>query len=384
MIEIQLRHWLVHLMDLWVDPLYRVLLVVLAVELLVLGFQVLWLVVQTLYLRRMIRLAKDFEARLEPEFHALLGDYIALERWTTRARAWPDSVLREFLERVLQDVRGPDRERVIDVYRTLGLLKRDIRQSRSWSWRARLLAMRRLSMIPDPSVQAALRERLGDIFPIRILAARALGELGDMASLVTLVQDLPLTSRSMEQPLFHVLNQLPSSVWPGLLESWSGIRSSYVRRVVLVAAATRAPEGCVRLLPIAVEDPDAEVRMGACAAASLLPNGGLEALILRLGRDPCWQVRAQAVTSFGVLDLRSAVPFLKSCCSDEAFWVRQNAAHALGRLGREGQRLLSELAQSSVDPFARDAAREEIQRRGQLEPGSPPGPPELILEGAVS
>lgn len=355
--------------DTWADPLYRVLLVALAVETALLGVQVAWLLLQTAHVRRRIRQAQRFEKELGPRFPAALHQADERVRWIRDASAYPAEILREFIDGTLQTLTSDARAQVVEIYRDLGLLRRDLAESRSRSWRRRLLAVRRLSLMPDAEVWEVLRARTRDIFPVRILAARALAERGMVDALVEVISHLPLNRRLMEQPLFHVLHQLPEAAWPALLARWHDIQAPQVRRVVLVAAARRHPQGCLALLGDAARDPNPEVRGGACQAAARLAGPTVEELVLSLARDPAWEVRAQAANALRSLRIPTALPLLKEALSDGQFWVRQNAAAAMGALGPEGREALESVVQSRQDPFAADAAQQEIQRMDQLSLG---------------
>ena len=357
------------LLDTWADPLYRVLLVALALETGLLGIQVAWLLLQTLHVRRRIGQAQRFEKELGPRFPVALHQADERVRWVRDASAYPAEILREFIDGHLQTLTAGARAQVVEIYRDLGLLRRDLAESQSWSWWKRLLAVRRLSLMPDAEVREGLRARTRDIFPIRILAARALAERGMVDALVEVISSLPLNRRLMEQPLYHVLHQLPEAAWPALLTRWDDIQAPHVRRVVLVASAGRHPQGCLALLQGAAGDPDPAVRCGACQAAARLAGPKVEEVVLALARDPAWEVRAQAANALRSLRIPEGLSLLRDALRDEHFWVRQNAAAALGALGPEGRRTLEATLQAETDRFAADAAQQELQRLDLLAAG---------------
>ena len=73
--------------------------------------------------------------------------------------------------------------------------------------------------------------------------------------------------------------------------------------------------------------------------------------------SPKWFVRNQAVNaSIGVLS-EKINEYLVKAISDEAWWVRYNAASVLAQKGKSGQSLLKQIATSHEDPYARDIAK---------------------------
>ncbi len=73
-------------------------------------------------------------------------------------------------------------------------------------------------------------------------------------------------------------------------------------------------------------------------------------------KSPNWFVRNQAVkASIGVLS-KQIDGYLVEAISDDAWWVRFNAASILAQKGHHGQSLLKEVASNHSDSYARDIA----------------------------
>jgi len=73
-------------------------------------------------------------------------------------------------------------------------------------------------------------------------------------------------------------------------------------------------------------------------------------------------VRAQAAWALGRTRSGLAILALPARLTDPAWWVRRHAAYALREFGREGRRELERIAHGSSDPYARDMAREVLDR----------------------
>jgi len=228
----------------------------------------------------------------------------------------------------------------------------------------RELAARRLGMLPAKRSRRLLRRVLAaGPEPLRFAAARALAAHRDLASLAWL----------LTHP--DALATRPARALSGLYRAF-GPRG----RALLVAAFDRAD------LPIAHEVAlldalgvtrcrsargaiEARLRSGRVdarvAAARALGRLGMgesiPALMQSLG-DEAWPVRAQSAWALGRLRAAPAVERLTERVTDRAWWVRHHAAYALAALGTEGRDALCELIARSPDPFAREMAREALDR----------------------
>lgn len=77
--------------------------------------------------------------------------------------------------------------------------------------------------------------------------------------------------------------------------------------------------------------------------------------------SPLWQERLMAIKVSGKIRANEFIPYLVSLLSDPIFSVRSQAAQALLRM-ENGQQRLKEVATSANDLFARDMAREWLER----------------------
>jgi HEAT repeat protein len=74
-------------------------------------------------------------------------------------------------------------------------------------------------------------------------------------------------------------------------------------------------------------------------------------------------VRCQAATGLGAIGASDAIPALCAALSDDAWWVRFNAASALAELGPAGRAALVEQA-GSDEAQRRSVARYVLERSG--------------------
>ena len=88
----------------------------------------------------------------------------------------------------------------------------------------------------------------------------------------------------------------------------------------------------------------------------------LSGLLLGLLEDPSWEVRAQAASALGEQRDPCSIPVLGELLHDSSFWVRQHAALSIRIHGEEGLAWLRRVLHDDKDPYARDAASQELER----------------------
>jgi hypothetical protein len=356
-------NWHTELLSLlWANPVYRMVLIFIGIELMLLGMMSIWLMVTALFRLYVFARQVSFKERLANTFFTKLNDEAKLEQWIGRARRYPERILRGFLEPRARGTTGVLQEQIVDVYARLGLLDTDCKHARSVFWHRRIQAMRRLAFFAGPQHRQLLVERGRDTHSIRILAALALGRVGSADEVVAVLKDLDLPRRIMEQPVYSMLSAMEGDRLAEVMGKWSAVLSPSLRRILLEVAAHRAPEICEGLLAIAGADVSLEVRSGAARAAAKLGSKASFDLLLELANDERFEVRAGVFHSLGTRGSKRAIEPLLKGTRDDNFWVRQSAAAALLEIGEDGRKALKEVSISSTDRFARDAARQELER----------------------
>jgi hypothetical protein len=351
----------------------------LVADALVLLLDLLWLVGRAGLLGRGDARAASFARQVGDRLMYGLGDAQARADWVRSVRNFPRAVLRAYLEPLLHMTDGQARDGLVTVWRELGLLERDLAQSRSWFWTRRLRAVRRLALVAGPAEAPVLLLRREDHHLIRVLAAHTLVRIGTPVQLREFVAQFRLPSRLLEQPLVDVLAAASPDQMFELLQLLGTTADPNIQRLVIAGAARVTPGACLRWLPEAFRSPEKEVRIGACQAAGWLGTHEVSRMLLQALMDPAFEVRAHAAEALGRLRAPTTIEPLARALSDVAFWVRQSAATALVSLGDIGQRRLRDVANLARDRFARETARQELHRLATRQ--RPPGRPQA---GVVS
>lgn len=225
-------------------------------------------------------------------------------------------------------------------------------------------AARRLALLPSPLHRAALRRALvrGPEAP-RLAAARGLATLRDLEALKWLCAHPGALSSRPLPALAGLLRGFGPRARALLIRALDrGIPDTRFECAVLDAlGATRCRSARERIEQrLAAGAVDS--RVAAARALGRLGMGeSIPALMAALG-DGAWPVRAQSAHALGRLRAAPAVDALARLTGDSAWWVRRHAAHALAAVGPEGQDALCEVILRSEDPFAREMAREALDR----------------------
>lgn len=348
--------------ELWQVPIYRALVIVLGSELFLLTALMTTL---SLLIRRRRREDAEEERLREHLGDALLtalaeGD---LDGWRGRAEAYDHRLVRALLFDYMAQVDGVARERLIDGYRSMGMVDFDLELLESHVWEDRLHAMRRLFLVAGEDEVEAITRRSGDRHAIQLLAAQTLARLGRPDAVARILRGITLRSRTMEQPVTAIVEALDPDDFEVVFADWDHVESPRVRRILLCHAAQLGIAGAEGFVEEAAESDDMELRIAACTAAATLTDRASARMLERKLHDPHWEVRARAAQSLGKRREDEATDGLDALLDDPAFWVRQNAAIALRRLGDVGRaRLQLAVDQLEARPGAADVAAQEIQR----------------------
>lgn len=267
--------------------------------------------------RRYVDLLID---KLDSQEEVVIGD--AIPRGKRR-------LLRQLLyEEMVQD-RKERRPDLLRLYEQLGFIEDDRREARSRNWRVKLLALRRLYVIPDFYDRQLLLEGLSDHYRVRLVCAHILARRGEVADLIEALNSLSVPSNLMEQPIYSLLRQVDDERLGVLLENLGLLEAGRVRRAVMVSAAVRQLPGILTHLQELKSSTDVHVRVGVCVSAGVLQESTALSLLLDLLVDPAWEVRAQAAKSLSGHDDPKVLMPLATTMNDPDFWVRQSAAMAM-------------------------------------------------------
>lgn len=259
----------------------------------------------------------------------------------------------------LELARSLERSRHLVVERDV--LRRDDSPAR------REVAARRLGMLPCRRSRRLLRRVLvTGPEPLRFAAARSLAAHRDLASLGWLLahpETLPTRPARALSGLLRAFGPRGRALLLAALDR-GGLPTAHEAALLDALGVTRC-RSAREAIEARLRSDRVDTRVAAARALGRLGMGeSIPGLILALA-DDAWPVRAQAAHALGRLRATPAVDVLTQRVTDPAWWVRHHAAYALAALGSEGRDALCELIVRSTDPFAREMAREALDRGAQ-------------------
>ncbi len=228
----------------------------------------------------------------------------------------------------------------------------------------RELAAQRLALLPLARARRVLRRALvRGPEPVRLAAARALAAQRDLAALGWLLvhaDTLPSRPLASISGLLRAFGPRGRALLVTALER--GIVDPRFERAVVDALGLSRCRSARGGIEARLRSDAVELRIAAARALGRLGMGeSIPGLMLALS-DPAWPVRAQAAQALGRLRATPAVDALAGRVGDPSWWVRHHAAYALAGIGPEGRDALCELVVRSEDGFAREMAREALDR----------------------
>lgn len=257
-------------------------------------------------------------------------------------------------------LKGDARRRLVQMLERHGYIDALLERTRSRSAFERSRAASLLGAARSVKAAARLREMLTrDRSPdVRIVAAEALGSLGDMPAIPLLLDAARDPTRYQEVRIANVLAGMGSAaVEPlqGAIDERDARLTSIVLDILNDIGAVYDTDRVARLL----EHRSPEIR--SRAAALLGTAGAVQhvADLLFVTRDPVWFVRLRAVKALAALgvpvsreDRDAYFNVLEHLLYDEWWIVRRNAAAALAAAGDDGVSKLrsvgSDVAQAAI------------------------------------
>ena len=352
------------LQTLWSVPGSRVLVIVIAIETLFISATILWLVVQNRHHTRYHRKEEEFSETLAPRFDVALDSTadLTLDEWHSHALEYPRIIVRDFLHHAVLRASDTERARLVQHYRDWGYVERDHHLLSLTTARKRLFALRRLHAVARPEDCELLLKHVGDDYLERVLTAQVVARIGSAADVIDLVSEVEIHSGLMEQPIYATFEQMGAARLADIFDHRHRFKEPRIHRILLEVAAAQGVGSASRVVVLAAESNSTEERIGACNAASFLDEQIGERILLNGIDDADWRVRARAAKILRRFPSDNVLAELSNAMTDEAFWVRQNAANSLRWTGDEGRQRLEAIEKSSEDPFAVDAAAQELQR----------------------
>lgn len=295
------------------------------------------------------------------------GDAITL-RMVLKGRlsALDTAVTEQILLDHIQRLRGIERERMARAMEQLGFIDVYLEglESRRWWWRAE--SAEKLGLAASKRAIQPLSRALDDEMPeVRLRAAKALGELGGVASARKLVRALNEPNRWSTIRVADILIGMGRKSIDAVIEAFPDLTREGQLAVLDIVGRVR-PVSATPWLIEKSNDESVDIRARACHALGNIgdPIVGKE-LITKLS-DNDWPVRAMAAKALGRMLLVGAIPELSRALRDRQWWVRHNAARALRAIGPGGLEALEELV-ADDDAFAREQAVLMLEEAGRVD-----------------
>lgn len=225
-------------------------------------------------------------------------------------------------------------------------------------------ATRRLGLLPSRRSRAALRRAMvRGPESVTLSAARSLGAHRDTAALRWLllhperVGARPIGSLS---GLFRAFGPAGRAMLVAALER--GVANTRVECALMDALGLSRCRSARGAIEQRLARTPLEARIAAARSLGRLAMLESTPALMSALTDEAWPVRAQAAQALGRMQATPAVDALVDCVADRSWWVRHHAAYALAAIGPEGRDALCDLVARSPDAFAREMAREALDR----------------------
>jgi len=211
----------------------------------------------------------------------------------------------------------------------------------------------------------ALCEMLRDGDPdCRVVAARALGRIGDPAAARPLLDTVASRRRAIPAHLVaHALTRIGTGAQPALVSALDSPReatravAAEVLGLIGAVGATGRVEATLR------RDESVEVRVRAAGTLGRLgTRTALAPLLESLEPDRPPRLRAEAARALGELGTASAAAALAAVLDDEQYAVAHHAARSLLRLGKPGRAALERHGRTHAREALAVAALDEQRR----------------------
>ncbi|WP_019534729.1 HEAT repeat domain-containing protein [Paenibacillus ginsengihumi] len=268
----------------------------------------------------------------------------------------------------IETIGGPQRRKLTELCRELGLVEAEKRRLGSSQHGVRIDAAYHLGVMRaadgfEPLLALFERERDSTSFVVARAAAKCARNADELHRLaeqlvrthpasLQLIADI-LASSSLDLiPFYAKLLESENEALTALaLTGLSGSRyipAAYPRLEKLLASGHK------------------EVRIKASKLLLAAPHLLSSARLTQLMRHPDWQIRAMAAKAAGELMRPHFLGELRQGLKDDSWWVRHYSARGLSRLGPDGFLLLCEAAADGENvlaaEIAREAARQELDR----------------------
>ena len=295
----------------------------------------------------------------------------------------PSSSDRAVIEQILLDhiqrVRGIERERMSRAMEQLGFVDTYLEGLESRRWWRRAKSAEKLGLAASKRAVPSLSRVLDDEMPeVRLRAAKALGQLGGVASARKLVRALNEPNRWSTIRVADILIGMGHKSIDVVIEAFAGLTREGQLAVLDIVGRVR-PLSATPWLIERAKDESTDIRARACHALGSIGDPNVSDELIAAMDDDEWPVRAMAAKALGRMSVVKAIPNLARALRDQQWWVRHNAARALRDIGPRGLEALEKLV-ADGDAFAREQAVLMLEEAGRVDERAG----ELAQEGSAA
>ena len=300
-----------------------------------------------------------------PKIHAYIhadtghfGQYIPgpLGVWDRRVILWT------LLDQI-RYVRGRVQHRITAAFEELGFVDAERRKLADRRWVNRVEGAEKLGRMMSRRPLPELVQLMHDPVPeVRIRAAKALGAIGGLEAVESLLGALKDTNRWSALRIADILATLGEAAVDPLLREVPKLPAMARVPAIDILGRLRSPKA-VRLLEDLLSDSHDNARARAAHSLGVIGDPRAAPKLVLALKDSEWPVRAMAAKALGMLPGTTGVPELKTALGDREWWVRSNAALALGSKGEKGYQALAGLL-DSPDAYAAQRAASMLQEAG--------------------
>lgn len=277
--------------------------------------------------------------------------------------SWDRRVILWTLLDQIRYVRGKVQQRITNAFEDLGFVEAERRKLTDRRWANRVEGAEKLGRMMSRRPLRDLMRLMDDPVPeVRIRAAKALGAIGGLEAVESLLAALRDTNRWSALRIGDILATLGEAAVDPLLREVPKLPPQARVPAIDILGRLRSPKA-VRLLEDLLSDPHENARARAAHSLGVIGDPRAAAKLVQALADPEWPVRAMAAKALGLLPGTTGVPELKTALGDREWWVRSNAALALGSKGEKGYQALAGLL-DSPDAYAAQRAASMLQEAG--------------------
>ena len=262
-------------------------------------------------------------------------------------------IAREVIASIAHSLQGADVITARLIYKQCGFLWETVLDLRRGGWFRRARGCEELGDLQVSDMVDEIAKCLTDpIVEVRLAAARALGAIGSLALLNTILGVLATPGRWGALDTYEILRSFGPAASKPVQQALEPISQPKVRRMAAELLGLMHSVEAVPDLRLALKDPDLELRTRSARALGRIGDPAAEPELIEGLKDPWWSVRAACAQALGELGSISAIPDIERGLTDRSWWVRRNTAEALARLGSPGELSLKRNL-ASPDRFAR-------------------------------